>query len=278
MTVTISQALSTGVAQLVASPSADIDAKYLLCHVLACSPSYLFTWPDKALTESQQKQFEQLLSERAAGKPVAHIIGRRGFWSLDLAVSDATLIPRPDTELLVELCLDVLRPEMRCIDLGTGTGAIILALANEHPDIFCWATDMSLPALMLARHNAQTHRLGNVAFVQSHWLTAFQPRQFDLIVSNPPYIAEDDPHLKSGDVRFEPLTALVSGKDGLDDIRQIIQQASEALKPGGWLIIEHGYDQGAAVTQLFRDGGFEQVTLHQDLAGQDRAVKGQLKV
>jgi release factor glutamine methyltransferase len=253
-----------------------VDVNALLCHVLACQPSYLFTWPDKNLTDSQWQTFQQLLAKREQGVPVAHLTGSRGFWSLDLAVNESTLIPRADTELLVSIALTKIKPDMRVIDLGTGTGAIILSLAVEHPEMHFFATDLVFDAVGLAKYNANRHQLSNVSFVQAQWLTPFKPQQFDMVVSNPPYIRELDEHLESGDVRFEPRTALTSGDDGLADIRQIIEQAKQHLREDGWLLLEHGYDQGQQVMDLMNMAGFENIELFQDYGGNDRAVIGQL--
>jgi release factor glutamine methyltransferase len=276
MSPTLGEAQAFGRAELAESDSPDVDVQILLCFVLECSPVRLMTASEATLTEPQWQQYSALIQRRKQGEPVAHIIGSRGFWSLDLAVDASTLIPRPDTELLVSLVLSKLKPGMRIVDLGTGTGAIALSLAAERPDISVMATDLQAAALRLAERNRLSHDLKNVSLVQMAWLGGFQSQVFDLIVSNPPYIERTDPHLTRGDVRFEPLTALVSGEDGLDDIRQIVSQARRCLKPGGWLLLEHGYDQSERVQNLFRDAGFEQVTAHQDFGGQDRAVMGQL--
>jgi release factor glutamine methyltransferase len=276
MSPTLGEAQAFGRAELAESDSPDVDVQILLCFVLECSPVRLMTASDASLTESQWQQFSALIECRKQGEPVAHIIGSRGFWSLDLAVDASTLIPRPDTELLVSLALPKLQPGMRVVDLGTGTGAIALSLAAEKPEILVMATDLQPAALRLAERNRLSHELNNVYLVQMTWLGGFKSQAFDLIVSNPPYIESTDPHLAQGDVRFEPLTALVSGEDGLDDIRQIVSQARRCLKPGGWLLVEHGYDQSERVQTLFGEAGFEQISAHQDFGGQDRAVMGQL--
>jgi len=276
MSPTLGEAQAFGRAELAESDSPDVDVQILLCFVLECSPVRLMTASEASLTEAQWQQFSSLIQRRKQGEPVAHIIGSRGFWSLDFAVDASTLIPRPDTELLVSLALTKLKPEMRIVDLGTGTGAIALSLAAERPDITVIATDVQAAAISLAERNRLRHDLNNVSLLQMAWLGGFQSQVFDLIVSNPPYIERTDPHLAQGDVRFEPLTALVSGEDGLDDIRQIVSQARRCLKPGGWLLLEHGYDQSERVQNLLREAGFEQITVHQDFGGQDRAVMGQL--
>ncbi len=244
--------------------------------MLTCSPTRLLLDAETDLTEQQWQDFKHLITRRQTGEPIAHITGSRGFWSLDLAVNNSTLIPRADTELLVALALPKLQPGMRIIDLGTGTGAIALSIAHERPDVTIIASDFHLQAVKLAQQNAQSYRLDHVHFFQASWLSACQPAQFDMVISNPPYIEADDPHLQQGDVRFEPLSALISGPDGLDDIRQIIKQAAICLKPGGWLLIEHGHDQSRAVQQLFSEAGFVQISAHQDFGGNDRVVIAQL--
>ncbi|OQX10270.1 MAG: protein-(glutamine-N5) methyltransferase, release factor-specific, partial [Thiothrix lacustris] len=202
--------------------------------------------------------------------------GQREFWTLTLKVTPDTLIPRPETELLVTTALSLLpAPACAVLDLGTGTGAIALSLASERPDLSITACDFSAAALAVAIENAKTHQLHNVSFIQSHWFSELAPQQFDLIVSNPPYIETNDPHLKQGDVCFEPLTALTAGQDGLDDIRHIVQTAPHWLASSGWLLLEHGYNQGTAVTTLLQMAGFQQVRCLPDLAGNPRVSLGQ---
>lgn len=278
MTPSIAEAQQFGRSQLSGSISPDVDVQLLLCHVLQCQSVQLLTSPEIVLSTQQWTRFAQLIERRSHGEPVAHLTGSRGFWSLELQVNSSTLIPRPDTELLVALLLPLLQPGMRVIDLGTGSGAIALSLAAERPDIEVIATDFSFDAIQLAQHNAKENALSNVLCVNASWLIGFQPAQFDVIVSNPPYIANHDPHLEQGDVRFEPLSALVAGEDGLDDIRQIVKQARFCLKPDGWLLVEHGYKQSAAVMQLFYEAGLTDISTHQDFGGNDRAVLGKLTV
>lgn len=276
--MTIQEALQLGQAKLGQGESPGIDSQYLLSHVLGCELSYLVMWPDKQLTEQQQNQFEALLSLRQQGAPVAHLTGTRGFWTLDLNVTENTLIPRPDTELLVEKTLERVDTDMKVADLGTGSGAIALAIASERSDIQVYASDYSVQALVVARSNAKKYELQNVSFWQGSWLNAVASQSFDIVVSNPPYIEASDPHLQSGDVRFEPITALASGEDGLDDIRQIIDEACQVLKTAGWLLIEHGYQQADAVAQLFEEAGFSSICTYRDFGGNDRVTEGQLKV
>ncbi|WP_024872753.1 peptide chain release factor N(5)-glutamine methyltransferase [Tolumonas lignilytica] len=259
------------------SDSAALDADCLLCAVLSCTRTYLRTWPEQELTPEQVLQVEQLACRREQGEPVAYILGVREFWSLPLQVSPATLIPRPDTEALVEWALTLLSEKgqgQKALDLGTGTGAIALALKSELPALNMWALEREPAALDLARRNAA--RLGfSVNFLASDWFSALKERDFQLIVSNPPYIDATDPHLSQGDVRFEPHTALVADEDGLADIRQIIDQAPDYLAPGGWLLLEHGWQQAEAVRNLLLARGFHAVITRQDLGGQDRVSGGQ---
>lgn len=260
--------------KLINSDSPEVDAQVLLCYTLRCQTIYLHTWPDKKLTEVQQAQYTQLITKREHGHPVAHLIGQRGFWSLDLKVTSDTLIPRPDTELLVTLALNKLKPNMLVADLGTGTGAIALSLAMENPNAEIIAMDYSKPALDVAQTNAQNNHINNITFWQGSWLMAIADNSLDMVVSNPPYIEQNDPHLSQGDVRFEPLSALASGLDGLDDIKLIIQQAKTRLKPSSWLMIEHGHDQAEQVQLLFNKSEFIDISSHQDFGGNDRVTIG----
>ncbi|WP_298612565.1 peptide chain release factor N(5)-glutamine methyltransferase [uncultured Thiothrix sp.] len=259
------------------SDTARLDAELLLCKVLAKNRSYLFTWPEKELHSEQQIQLHNLVAQRLQGIPVAYLLGYREFWGMELEVSAATLIPRPDTELLVQLALDHLTSYTapKILDLGTGTGAIALALAKERSDAQIMAVDKSAEALVVAERNQLKLGLSNVSLMRSDWFSALdKTTYFDLIVSNPPYIAASDPHLAQGDLRFEPLSALSSGRDGLRDITYLIQAAPKYLKDQGWLLLEHGYDQGLAVTQLLKNTGYTQVACYQDLSGNDRVSVG----
>jgi release factor glutamine methyltransferase len=250
------------------------DARALLAHALERSPAWLFAHGDDFIDPEALHRFETLLARRAQGEPVAYLTGRRAFWSFDLIVSPQTLIPRPETERLVELALERIgmQPGLCIADLGTGSGAIALALAHERPQAQVVAVDVSADALDVARTNAQELRLHNVEFHQGDWLRPLVGERFDLIVSNPPYIADGDPHLD--DLRYEPAPALSSGADGLDAIRIIIHDAPAHLHSGGWLLLEHGWDQGAAVHALLLHAGFDTVQTHRDLEDRDRVTSG----
>ena len=272
--LTLAQCLS----QAQALGLARVDAQMLLLHSLERPPhdrAWLLAHDTDVLTDRQQTTWHAALQRRQAGEPVAYITGRKDFFGLTLAVDARVLDPRPDTETLVELALAVLpatpAPQgLRLLDLGTGSGAVALALQHARPDAQVWAVDASADALAVARANAQRLNLP-VQFVQSDWLTAV-PGVFDLIVSNPPYVAEGDPHLSA--LTHEPLQALTSGTDGLNDIRQIIAQAPGHLAPGGWLLLEHGWDQATAVQALLAQAGFTEVQSRQDLGGVDRCTGG----
>ena len=253
-----------------------VDAEALLLHVLRQPRSWLFAHADDALDTDVRTAFEALVARRAAGEPVAYLTGRRGFWTLELEVTPATLIPRPETELLVELALERLPRDMACrvADLGTGSGAIALALASERPQAQVVATDASADALTVACRNAQRLGIANVRFVQGDWLAPLVGERFALVVSNPPYIEAADPHLAQGDLRYEPAAALASGADGFDAIRRIVADACAHLEPGGWLLFEHGWNQGDAARALLREAGYVQVFTAQDLEARDRVSGG----
>lgn len=264
-------------AQLPDSPTERLDAELLLAAALGKPRSYLHTWPERIVSSEAAQAYDGYLQRRREGEPVAYILGQQGFWKIDLEVAPHTLIPRPDTELLVETALE-LQPALpaRVLDLGTGTGAIALALASERPAWQVTAVDRVPEAAALAERNRQRLGLANVRIQVSHWLEGLADERFDLIVSNPPYIAASDPHLVDGDVRFEPSSALVAGVDGLDDLRVIAAQAPSHLAPGGWLLLEHGYDQADAVQALLRENGFVQVSSRIDLGGHQRITVGRL--
>ena len=252
------------------------EAEALLAHALGRTPAWLYAHGDAALDADTVQRFGALVARREAGEPVAYLTGERGFWRFGLRVTADTLIPRPETERLVELALERLPPAApaRVADLGTGSGAIALAIASERPAAQVVATDLSDAALDVARDNAQRLGAGNVTFRAGRWYAALDGERFDLIASNPPYIADGDAHLGQGDLRFEPRGALASGADGLDDLRQIAAGARDHLRSGGWLLVEHGWDQGDAVRALFAAAGLVDVATAPDLEHRDRVTLG----
>jgi release factor glutamine methyltransferase len=264
-------------AQLPDSPTERLDAELLLAAAIGKSRSYLHTWPERIVSSEDADTYAGYLARRRGGEPVAYILGQQGFWKLDLEVAPHTLIPRPDTELLVETALE-LQPATpaRVLDLGTGTGAIALALASERPVWQVTAVDRVEEAVALAERNRQRLGLSNALVLASHWFGSLAGQRYDMILSNPPYIAAEDPHLAAGDVRFEPSSALVAGADGLDDLRLIVSQAPQYLLPGGWLLLEHGYDQAPAVRELLAGQGFIEVASRTDLGGHERISLGRL--
>ena len=256
--------------------TARIEVQSLLQHVLRVQRSYLLAHPEQALDATQQASYDALLERRLHGEPISYILGEREFFGLKFRVTPATLIPRADTELLVELALQRLPQSRACrvLDMGTGSGAIALSIAHARSDASVVAVDASEAALQVANENAGRLGIHNIQFLHSDWFSALNGQHFDVIVSNPPYIAADDVHLTRGDVRFEPLTALASGAEGLDDIRRIISQAGTYLESGKWLLLEHGYDQAARVRELFQHYGFADVFSAKDLAGIERVTGG----
>ncbi|MXP49449.1 peptide chain release factor N(5)-glutamine methyltransferase [Pantoea sp. Eser] len=268
--------LKQAVATLNGGDSPKRDAEILLSFLTGKSRSWLIAFDETLLSDQQLSQLDALLTRRACGEPVAHLVGEREFWSLPLRASDATLIPRPDTELLVEQALAHLPASAATIlDLGTGTGAIALALASERPDCQVTGLDRIAEAVELARSNAQQLNLPNVRFALSHWFQQLVPQRFDIIVSNPPYIDASDHHLEQGDVRFEPRSALVAADAGLADLRTLIEQAADWLQPGGWLLLEHGWQQDEAVRDMMRQHGYRAVETVNDYGGNPRVTLGQ---
>ena len=253
------------------------DARTLLKAVLAVDDVYLAAHPGRVLADRERQRFSDAVRRRRAGEPVAYIACEREFWSLTLKVSPAVLIPRPETELLVELALERIASDAssRVLDLGTGSGCVAIAIAKERPRARVTGADVSRPALAIARENAARHG-ARIEFVESDWFTGLAGRRFDLVVGNPPYIAEGDPHLSAGDVRFEPRAALVGGADGLDSIRSVIDQARAHLERSGWLFFEHGYDQAARCRALLEQQGFVDVLSRRDLAGIERVSGGRV--
>ena len=280
--LTIADCLKKSAQLIDISDSPRLDIEILLAHILQKDRSYLFTWPEKELTEEQAKTFNDFLSRRLTGEPIAHIIGLREFWSLPIMVNKSTLIPRPDTELLVEAVLGLFSEDdenqtRRLLDLGTGTGAIVLALANEKKSWQGVGVDKELAAVELAEKNRENLALDNVKIVQSDWFSALgNEAEFDIIVSNPPYIDPSDEHLTQGDVRFEPLSALIADKKGLADLEYIIVHAPGYLTSDGWLLVEHGYNQGNAVRDLFAANNFGDINTFRDFGGNERVTVGKL--
>ena len=271
--LTCEQALAEASARI-DSELSRLDAELLLAEVTGWSRTRFRAFPEAMLEPEQLSSFRQMVERRATGEPVAHVLGHQDFWSLTLEVTPDTLIPRPDTECLVEAALSLPLPaKARVIDLGTGTGAIALALLSERPDWEVQATDLVPESVALARRNAERCGLPLVV-TRRHWFAGLEHQHFELIISNPPYIEEGDHHLASGDVRYEPDSALVSGPDGLDAIRHLVHGSQDWLTPGGWLVLEHGYHQGESVRLLFRAAGYSNVETRKDYGGNDRLTLG----
>jgi release factor glutamine methyltransferase len=255
-----------------------LDAEALLCHLLQRDRSYLRAWPEREIENDLLEQFNALVTRRQQGEPLAYLIGWREFWSLKLKVSPATLIPRPETELLVEQALQRIPHDAkwRIADLGTGTGAIALAIASERPGCHVVATDFSQDALAIASENAIQLGIKNIEFRHGDWSEPLRDEQYEMIVSNPPYIDSSDNHLQHDGLPFEPQTALTPGSDGLAALRLIIDQAKQYLAAPGWLLLEHGYDQGAAVRELLQQANYHEVTTLRDLGNQERLSLGRI--
>lgn len=274
--LTVREALAAASARLagLADGSPRLEAELLLGEASGLGRAQLLAWPDAPLAMDARRRLTALVERRGRGEPIAYILGRQGFWTLDLEVTPATLIPRPETELLVEIALARLPPQAQLLvaDLGTGSGAIAAALASERPTWTLIATDRSRRALDIARANARRLGLANMLTLAGDWLSPFAPGTLDAVLSNPPYVRADDPHLSRGDLRFEPRSALAAGADGLGAIRRIAAQAPDRLKPGGLLALEHGFDQGAAVRGLLAQAGLVGALTLRDLAGHERVT------
>lgn len=255
-----------------------LDARVLLCHAIGRDTAYVLAHPEAALRESELDTYRGLVDRRAQGEPVAYVTGEREFYGRSFQITPAVLIPRPETELLVDLALTHIPADTptRVLDLGTGSGCIAISVASERSHSKILALDQSPEALALARRNAVAAHVGNVAFLQSDWFSALGQELFHVIVANPPYVASGDPHLASGDVRFEPRQALDGGRDGLDAIRHIVAEARKHLAPGGWLMFEHGYDQGERARLTLHAAGYGDIFTAHDLAGTDRVSAGRL--
>ena len=275
---TITSVLATATTQLSDhQQSPRLEAEILLAHALGQPRTYLYAWPERSLVSDILSPFKDWLARRISGEPLAYIIGQREFWSLKLTVTADTLIPRPETELLVEKALEKIPTDVKLsiADLGTGSGAIALALAKERPRCMITATDLSTEALEIAQKNAHTLGLNTISFIVGDWLTPLHRLNFDIIVSNPPYVASHDPHLSRGDPRYEPPLALQGGHDGLKAIEKIASQAKNHLNPTGWLLLEHSYDQGESVTTLLNSYGYHNIYDHQDYGRQPRVIVAQ---
>lgn len=262
---------------LESSDSAYLDAEVLLCHTIDKPRSHLRAWPEKELQPIQKQHYLKLIKQRQQGLPIAYITGNKEFWSRDFKVNPSVLIPRPDTELLIELSLHLVanKTNPKVIDLGTGSGIIAITLAAERPDIKIIATDISNQALDIARQNAKTHQVEHIQFFQSNWFSNVPQSKFDLILSNPPYIANDDIHLSQGDLRFEPTGALISEEQGLRDIKNISQNAHHYLDTNGTLLIEHGFNQQLDVQAIFNSDRYTNIKTHTDLSGNPRVTTAQ---
>ncbi len=264
------EALLNNAIERIGGDSPRLDAELLLSHVTGLGRTSFRAWPEREVAPDQAQAFRELVAERVKGLPIAYLLGQQEFWSLPLKVSPSTLIPRPDTECLVETALELPLPEnARVLDLGTGTGAIALALASEKAKWQIMASYLIEEAVELARENSRSLQLP-ITVVQSHWFDQIPESGFDLLISNPPYIPASDGHLHEGDVRFEPPSALVAGDDGLDDIRLLVTQGLKRLNPDGWMLLEHGYDQGEAVRNLFAAAGWRNIETRRDYGGNDR--------
>lgn len=274
MSKTVQEALNWAVSELSLVDTAKLDAEVILAHALGQNRTWLKTWPDKRLSDDSVEQFQALIKRRGEGEPVAYITGTQDFWTLSLKVTTDTLIPRPETEHLVEFALSKMPENDACLvaDLGTGTGAIALSIASERPKAKVWAMDISQGALEVAEYNRQENGLENVTCRKASWLSGWDGELFDLIVSNPPYVEPQDPHLES--LKYEPITALVAQDKGLADIKLIAIQSAQHLKPDGWLMLEHGFEQGPAVRSILTEQGFVEVGTEQDYAGLDRMTFG----
>ncbi|WP_196140606.1 peptide chain release factor N(5)-glutamine methyltransferase [Aliikangiella sp. G2MR2-5] len=282
------QLLQSEIEESYSKSDAVVDASYLLSFILQKNLTWLKTWPESELNLEQLEEFKSLIMRRQSGEPVAYITGEKAFWTLLLETEPSTLIPRPETELLVERALAYLnnKSQATILDLGTGTGAIALAIAAERSSDFVYGCDYSSHAVALAKRNSERNGIKNVNFFQSNWYSNLEnfvakstrhSSSFDLIVSNPPYVAAGDPHLSRGDLRYEPTSALVAEGNGLDDIRHIAKHAGNYLKKGGALMVEHGYDQAQAVARIFADANFEQIETVKDYGNQDRVTCGVLQ-
>ena len=273
----INDAIKYATRRLISSNSKRIDSEILLCSILKCNRATLYTHAEKNLSELNKKKFEGLVNKRLKGYPIAYLTKQKEFWSHKLYIDETILIPRPETELLVEKTLELISIHSLndILELGTGSGAIAIAIASEKPMLNIKATDIKAAALKIARHNTDSYKIKNIEFIKSDWFCNIKKYDYDLIVSNPPYISNDDPCLKNSGIKFEPTSALISGQDGLDDLKKIIQKSSYYLKNNGWLIVEHAYNQGVQVRKTFLENNFTATTIR-DYCGLERITFGKL--
>jgi release factor glutamine methyltransferase len=272
--ITLLQALTEGRQQL-ASESAELEARMLLAHALSVSKTYTYTWPDQVLTQAEWTSYRALVERRRLGEPIAYLLGEREFYGLSFAVDARVLIPRPETELLVDVALELSsKTPLRVLDLGCGSGAIACAIAHNRPAWSVHGVDVSDDALAVARHNKHTLNVDNLQLSQSDWFSSLAQTQFDLIVSNPPYVEPDSVWLQQGDVRFEPQLALTAKNAGMSDLEYIIACAGPYLSTSGWLWLEHGFEQAGAVRECLQQSGFQQIQSRQDLQGYERVTGG----
>lgn len=271
---TLAALLASGRNALLPGDTARLDCEVLLAHVIAADRATLYREPERIVSGAQHAAFERLIRERADGRPIAQLLGGAEFWSLSFEIDEHVLIPRPETERLVELTLERADPDAVIVDLGCGSGALAVALATELPGATITATDFSAAALAVAKRNVRRLCADRVQCLRADWLAPFRQSCLDVLVSNPPYVSTDDPRLEDTDIRYEPRAALAAGADGLDDIRRIIAGARHVLRPGGWLLLEHGYNQGPAVRELLRCGHFNDIATAVDLGGTDRVTSG----
>lgn len=273
---TVRAALAAAQTRLAGADTPALDAEVLLAHTLGRQRAWLYAWPDADIAPPALERFEALVERRAGGEPIAYIVGTREFWSLAFEVTPDVLVPRPESELLVEAALESIGArglaEPRVLDLGTGSGCVAVAIAHERPGARVVAVERDAAALGIAARNAARHGALNLDLVQGRWLAPLGRDRFDVIVANPPYVARDDPHLRSGDLRFEPVTALDGGPDGLDALRAIAAGAPRHLVPGGRVALEHGHDQAEAVAALLRDAGLVEIATRRDAAGHPRCT------
>lgn len=278
--VTIQQLIDWGRSALSQGPSdSHLESRLLLSHCLRVDPAYLYTWPERTIPTEQQQAFRAMIQQRQCGVPIAYLTGTRPFWNFNLKVTPDVLIPRQETEVLVEVALSKIKTEssVKIADLGTGSGAIAIAIASERPQSTVIATDLSIRSLAVAQENAASLEIENIHFRQGFWIKALHNDKVHLILANPPYIATDDPHLKQGDLLSEPQGALISaGPTGLEDLKMIIEAAPNALLKDGWLMVEHGFQQGESVRRLFRERGFIDIRTFLDLSQHERVTIGHL--